>query len=83
MCPRESPRKALSPCEFDKFDPTGYEFGDTGMHGKFAGHGVSGEFSFEVGKVTVTITGKPFWLLEMLLKQKITAGLDSLCNKQA
>ena len=56
-----------------------YEFGETGLQGKFAGHGVTGEFSFEIGKAAVTVTGKPFWLPEMLLKQKITKGLDALC----
>ena len=58
-----------------------YEFGDDGIYGRFAGRGVTGEFSFEIGKATVTITDKPFWLPEMLLKQKITEGLDTLCNK--
>jgi hypothetical protein len=60
-----------------------YEFGEDGIHGKFAGHGVKGEFSFEIGQATVTITDKPFWLPELLLKQKITEGLDALCNKSA
>lgn len=60
-----------------------YEFAEGGIHGKFAGHGVTGEFSFEIGKVAMTITDKPFWLPEMLLKQKITKGLDTLCNELA
>ena len=60
-----------------------YEFGDDRIHGKFAGHGVTGEFSFASGKAVVTITDKPFWLPEMLLKQKITEGLDTLWNKLA
>ncbi len=58
-----------------------YEFGETGIYGHFAGRGVKGEFSFEIGKAAVTITDKPFWLPETLLKQKITEGLDTLCNK--
>src|SRR5688572_27611844 len=58
-----------------------YEFGEDGIHGKFAGRGVAGEFSFEIGKVAVIITDKPFWLPEALLKQKIMEGLDTLCNK--
>jgi hypothetical protein len=58
-----------------------YEFGDDDIHGKFAGHGVTGEFCFEIGKATVTITDKPFWLPETLLKQKITEGLDTFCNE--
>jgi hypothetical protein len=56
-----------------------YEFGNDCIHGKFAGHGVTGGFSFEMGKAAVTVTDKPFWLPEMLLKQKITEGLDRLC----
>jgi hypothetical protein len=58
-----------------------YEFGKTGIHGKFTGHGVAGEFSFEVGKAAVTVTDKPFWLPEMVLKQKITEGLDTFCKE--
>jgi hypothetical protein len=60
-----------------------YEFGEDGIHGRFASHGVAGEFSFEIGKATVTVIGKPFWLPEMLLKQKITEGLDTLWNELA
>jgi len=60
-----------------------YEFGENGIHGTFAGHGVAGEFSFEIGKATVTVIEKPFWLPEMLLRQKITEGLDALCNELA
>ena len=60
-----------------------YQFGEDGIHGKFAGHGVTGTFSFEIGKAAVTITDKPFWMPEMLLKQKITEGLDALCNELA
>jgi hypothetical protein len=58
-----------------------YECGEDGIQGRFAGHGVTGDFSFEPGKVAVTITDKPFWLPEMLLKQKITAGLDTFCTE--
>ena len=60
-----------------------YEFGEDNIRGKFAGRGVTGEFSFEIGKAAVTITDKPFWLPEALLKQKIMEGLDTLCNKLA
>ena len=60
-----------------------YEFGEDGIRGTFAGHGVKGAFSFEVGKAAVTITDKPFWLPEMLTKQKIEEGLDTLCNELA
>lgn len=55
-----------------------YEFGEDCLHGTFAGHGVTGAFRFEIGQATITITDKPFWLPEMLLKQKITEGLDTL-----
>lgn len=58
-----------------------YEFGDQGIHGKFVGRGIAGEFSFEIGKASVTITDKPFWLPDILLKQKITEGLDTLCTE--
>lgn len=60
-----------------------YEFGADGIHGTFTGHGVTGLFSFEISKAAVTVTDKPFWLPEMLLKQKISEGLDSLCTELA
>ncbi|MBE0541662.1 MAG: hypothetical protein IH623_09775 [Verrucomicrobia bacterium] len=60
-----------------------YKFGPDCLHGNLAGHGVKGEFRFEIGKVTVTITDKPFWLSETLLKEKITEGLDALCTALA
>ena len=60
-----------------------YEFGEEGIHGKFSGRGVTGEFSFKPGKAAVTVTDKPFWMPEMLLKEKIAEGLDTLCNKLA
>lgn len=60
-----------------------YQFVEDGIHGKFAGHGITGEFSFEVGKAAVTITDKPFWMPEMLLKQKIAEGLDALWKELA
>jgi hypothetical protein len=56
-----------------------YQYGADGIHGKFAGHGVTGEFTFEIGKVALTITDKPFWLPEMLLKQKLAEGLNTFC----
>lgn len=56
-----------------------YEYAEEAVHGTFAGHGITGTFSFEVGKATVTVTDKPFWLPEVLLKQKIDEGLDDLC----
>jgi hypothetical protein len=58
-----------------------YEFAEDGIRGTFAGHGVRGEFSFEIGNAAVTITDKPFWLPEVLLKQKIAEGLDTFCNE--
>ena len=60
-----------------------YEFGESGIHGTFAGRGVTGEFSFEIGRAAVTITDKPFWLPETILKKKIMEGLDTLCNNLA
>ena len=60
-----------------------YDFGEVGIRGKFAGHGVTGEFSFTIGEVAVTVTDKPFWLPEKLLKQKITEGLNTFCNELA
>ena len=60
-----------------------YQFGEDGIHVKFAGHGVTRAFSFEIGKATVTITDKPFWMPETLLKQKITEGLNTLWNELA
>jgi hypothetical protein len=58
-----------------------YEFAEDSIHGKFAGHGITGEFSIASGRAAVTITGKPFWLPETLLKQKLTEGLDRFCNE--
>jgi len=58
-----------------------YQFGEDAIHGKFAGQGVKGEFTFEISKVALTITDKPFWLPEMLLKQKLTEGLDTFCTE--
>ena len=60
-----------------------YAFGEDGIRGKFVSHGVTGEFSFEIGKATVTVIEKPFWLPEMLVKQKITEGLDTLWKELA
>jgi hypothetical protein len=60
-----------------------YRFGENGIHGKFAGHGVTGTFSFEIGKAAVTINDKPFWMPKTLLKQKITEGLDTLGKELA
>jgi hypothetical protein len=60
-----------------------YEFGADGLRGRFTAHGVTGEFSFEIGKATVTIISKPFWLPEMFLKHKITEGLDTFWNELA
>ena len=54
-----------------------YEFGEAGIHGTFTGHRITGTFSVEPGKATVTVIDKPFWLPEMLLKQKILHGLDA------
>ena len=58
-----------------------YDFGEVGIRGRFAGHGLTGGFSFTVGEVAVTVTDKPFWLPEMQLKKKITQGLDAFCNE--
>ena len=56
-----------------------YEFADDGVHGTFAGHGITGAFSFEIGRAAVTITDKPFWLPEVLVKHKTGEALDALC----
>jgi hypothetical protein len=60
-----------------------YEFGEDGINGKFAAYGVTGQFSFEIGKATVTVIEKPFWLPELLLRRKITEGLDMFWNELA
>ena len=60
-----------------------FQFGEDGIRGKFAGHGITGTFSFEIGKAAVTITDKPFWMPETLLKQKITEGLATLFDELA
>jgi hypothetical protein len=54
-----------------------------GIRGRFVSHGVIGEFSFVEGNASVTVLKKPFWLPEMVLKQKITEGLDTFCKKLA
>jgi hypothetical protein len=56
-----------------------YEFNEYGVHGKFAGHGVTGEFSIATGNATVTVIEKPFWLPKALIETKIAEGLDTLC----
>lgn len=60
-----------------------YQLGDDGSQGTFAGHGVTGKFSLTPGEVAVTITGKPFWLPETLLRQRLADGLDRFCNDLA
>ncbi len=60
-----------------------YQFSQDCIRGKFTGHKVTGEFSWQVGKVVVTVIGKPFWLPESLLKRKIAEGLDTLGSKLA
>src|SRR3954468_639291 len=55
-----------------------YELDEQSVRGTFSGHGVKGWFRFEIGEAQVTITEKPFWLPEGLLKQKITDGLEKL-----
>jgi hypothetical protein len=60
-----------------------YKVGDEGVRGKFTGHGVTGEFAFEMGKGAVTIIDKPFWLPEALLRGKVTEGLDAFCKELA
>lgn len=60
-----------------------YTFAKDGIRGTFAVHGVTGKFSLTIGEAAVTVTDKPFWLPELLLKQKITEGLDTLCNELA
>ena len=63
-----------------------YESAEDHIRGTFAGHGVTGAFSFENGQAAITITDKPFWLPGMLLKQKMAEGLDALeqaCRRSA
>jgi hypothetical protein len=57
-----------------------YEFAENGIRGTFVGHRLAGYFSLERGKVAVTVTDKPFWVPEMLVKQKIADGLDTFWN---
>ncbi len=58
-----------------------YAFGEPAVRGQFAGHGVTGEFSFERGQAAVTISDKPFWLPEILLKRMIAERLEMVCNE--
>ena len=60
-----------------------YAFGEDGIRGKFVSHGVTGEFSFEIGNAIVTVIKKPFWLPEMVVKQKVAEGLDTLWKELA
>ena len=60
-----------------------YQFREDGLHGKFATRGITGEFSFEIGKATVTVIKRPFWLAEMLVRRKIAEGLETLGNELA
>ena len=59
-----------------------YKFDEGGLHGKISGRGIAGRFSFKSGRAVITITDKPFWLPETLLKRKIAEGLDAFCNDQ-
>jgi hypothetical protein len=47
-----------------------YAFGEDGIRGKFVSRGVTGEFSFTIGKATVTVIAKPFWLPENIVKKR-------------
>ena len=58
-----------------------YKFNAQDIRGTFACHGVKGEFSLELGNAAITINEKPFWLPETLLKQKITNGLEKICDE--
>jgi hypothetical protein len=58
-----------------------YEFGEDSIRGRFTAHGVRGEFSLEIGKAVVTVIEKPFWMPEVLLKQKIADGMDAVWNE--
>jgi hypothetical protein len=59
-----------------------YEFGADYVRGDFSAYGVVGTFECVPGKATVTVTDKPFWLPEALLKQKLAEGLERFCIKQ-
>jgi hypothetical protein len=58
-----------------------FQISEQNIRGAFASHGVKGVFAFQIGEATLTVTDKPFWLPEVLLKQKITGGLNSLCDE--
>ncbi len=60
-----------------------YEFGEDGLRGRFASRRVKGEFSIKMGKATVTVIERPFWLLEALLRRKIAEGMDAFLNELA
>lgn len=60
-----------------------YRFSDGAVLVKFAGRGVTGEFSFANGNATVTVFEKPFWLPELLVRQKIAEELEALFSKLA
>ena len=58
-----------------------YEIGADYVRGTFSAYGVGGTFECVPGQATVTVTDKPFWLPEALLKQKLTEGLERFCNE--
>jgi hypothetical protein len=60
-----------------------YAIEEDGIRGKIVSHGVTGMFSLESGKATITVIEKPFWLPKLLLTQKITEGLDTIWHELA
>ncbi|MGB8369699.1 MAG: hypothetical protein ACLPYZ_02150 [Limisphaerales bacterium] len=62
-----------------------YAFEQNGdIRGTFAGHvlgKLAGGFVVTTGKVEITITEKPFLMLEVVLKSKLSEALKEFCAK--
>ena len=58
-----------------------YHFLPECITGTFAGHGVRGDFSWELQHLRITVSEKPFFVPESLVRARVTAGFDALCRE--
>jgi hypothetical protein len=58
-----------------------YHFLPECITGTFAGHGVRGDFSWELQHLRITVSQKPFFVPEALLRERVTAGFAALCRE--
>ena len=58
-----------------------YRFQPERITGTFAGYGVRGDFSWESTHLTITVSEKPFFIPESLIRARVAAGFDELCRE--